>query len=264
MSISHAADLAGALRALRVQPPLIQCLTNTVVQQWTANVLLAAGACPAMVDNPHEAAGFAAVADAVLINLGTPHDDTADAMKQAVLSATEHGRPWVLDPVAVGGLAWRTAIARDLLAHAPTIIRGNASEIAALAGGAGGRGTDATADAEAVLEQAKELARTSGAVIAISGPTDIVTDGHDDVRLNHGHVWLTKVTGAGCALGALVAAYATVSTPLIAALAATAHLTLAAESAAESANGPGTFAVHLLDAMTAMEPDDLAQGVVLR
>lgn len=264
MATTRPTDLAEALEALRGQPPLVQCLTNTVVQQWTANVLLASGASPAMVDNQHEAGPFATVADAVLVNLGTPHDDTADAMKRAVLSATEHGRPWVLDPVAVGGLAWRTDIACDLLTDGPTVIRGNASEISALAGGAAGRGTDATIDPEGVLGQANELARASGAVIAISGPTDIVTDGDNEVRLAHGHVWLTKVTGAGCALGALVAAYAAVSTPVVAAAAATAHLTLAAESAAEIANGPGTFAAHLLDAMALMEPGDLAKRVVLR
>lgn len=264
MPTVRSVDLSQALRALRERPPLVQCLTNTVVQQWTANVLLAAGASPAMVDNQHEAGAFAAIADAVLINLGTPHDDTAAAMSRAVASATEHGHPWVLDPVAVGALAWRTEIAMELLTRRPTVIRGNASEISAMAGGDGGRGTDATIDAEGVVGRAAELARSSGAVIAVSGPTDIITDGRVEVRLDHGHAWLTKVTGAGCALGALVAAYTAVSTPLIAATAATAHLTLAAESAASTSHGPGTFATHLLDAVASMEPGDLADRTVLR
>lgn len=259
-----ATQVADALQALRERAPLVQCLTNTVVQQWTANVLLAAGASPAMVDNPHEAPEFAAVADGVLVNLGTPHDDTAEAMEAAVSSAVANDRPWVLDPVAVGGLGWRTRIARDLLIRNPTVIRGNASEIAALSGGEGGRGTDSTMDPEGVLDAAAALARSTGAVIAISGPVDVLTDGERTVRLGHGHPWLTRVTGAGCSLGALVAAYTAVSTPLIAAAAATAHLTLAAEAAAQSAHGPGTFAVQLLDQLELMQPADLGKRVQLR
>ena len=105
------ADCAAALAALRERPPLVQSLTNIVVAQWTANVLLAVGAAPAMVDNPREAAAFARVAGGVLVNLGTPYDDTALAMEQAVAAAADHGTPWVLDPVAAGALQWRTTLA---------------------------------------------------------------------------------------------------------------------------------------------------------
>ena len=97
-------DLADALTALRDKPPLVQCLTNIVVAEWTANVLLAVGAAPAMVDNPQEAGRFATLAGGVLVNLGTPYDDTARAMHLAVAGAKLMKTPWVLDPVAVGAL----------------------------------------------------------------------------------------------------------------------------------------------------------------
>src|SRR5450631_4117316 len=163
-------DLADALTALREQPPLVQCLTNTVAAGWTANVLLAVGAAPAMVDNPREAREFAAIAGGVLVNLGTPYDDTARAMHLAVAGASRAGTPWVLDPVAAGALGWRTSLAQQLLREArPAIIRGNASEILALAGGAGGRGVESVDSPEAAAQVAMVLAERQRCVIAVSG-----------------------------------------------------------------------------------------------
>ncbi|WIE55744.1 hydroxyethylthiazole kinase [Curtobacterium sp. MCBD17_003] len=256
--------LAAALDGLRDRPPLVQCLTNIVVAQWTANVLLAVGAAPAMVDNPHEAGPFAGAAGGVLVNLGTPQEPTVEAMTAAVLSAAEHGTPWVLDPVAAGGLGWRTGVAMDLLEHRPSIVRGNASEIMALAGGAGGKGVDATDSPEAALGSAEEVARRFHTVVAVSGPTDHLTDGDRTVRLRNGHPWMTQVTGVGCALGALMAAFAaTGSEPLLAASAATAVLTVAAEQAAPLGRGPGTFAVQLLDQLASITSAEVADRVRL-
>jgi hydroxyethylthiazole kinase len=259
------ADLAAALAALRERPPLVQCLTNVVVAQWTANVLLAVGAAPAMVDNPHEAGALAAVAGGVLVNLGTPYDDTVAAMEQAVGAAGRAGRPWVLDPVAAGVLAWRTSTAAHLLALSPpAVVRGNASEVLALAGGAGGRGVDATDSPEAALDAARELARAFRTVVAVSGPVDHLTDGERLVRVANGHPWLTQVTGVGCALGAMMAGFAAVEPdPLVAAAAATATLTVAAEDAARSARGPGSFAVALLDSLADLAPQVLADRTTL-
>ena len=257
-----AADCAAALEALRERPPLVQSLTNIVVAQWTANVLLAVGAAPAMVDNPHEAAAFARIAGAVLVNLGTPYDDTALAMEQAVAAAAAHGTPWVLDPVAAGALQWRTTLALDLLALGrPAVIRGNASEILALTGGAGGKGVDSAHTPEAALDAARALALEHHTVVAVSGPVDHLTDGERVVRVHNGHPWLTQVTGVGCALGALVAAFAAVvPDPLIAATAATTTLTVAAESAAATSRGPGSFAVALLDDLAALSPAGLGDA----
>lgn len=256
-------DLADALTALRDKPPLVQCLPNIVAAGWTANVLLAVGASPAMVDNPQEAGKFATVAGGVLVNLGTPYADTARAMHLAAAGAKQMGTPWVLDPVAAGALGWRTSVAHQLLREArPTIIRGNASEIMALAGGAGGRGVESLDSPEAAVEIAKGLARQQHSVIAVSGPTDHITDGERVVRLSNGHPLLTRVTGVGCALGALMAAFAAVvPDAVVAAAAATATLTVAADSAARDARGPGSFAVALLDELSLLQPADLAARV---
>ncbi len=254
-------DLADALTSLREKPPLVQCLTGIVVAGWTANVLRAVGAAPAMVDNAQEAGRFATLAGGVLVNLGTPYDETARAMHLAVAGAKLMHTPWVLDPVAAGVMAWRTQIAHQLLREArPTIIRGNASEILALGGGPGGRGVESTDTPEDAVEAAKELATQQSTVIAVSGRTDHITDGVHVVRVSNGHPWLTSIAGSGCALGALMAAFAAVvPDAVIAATAATATLSVAADSAAEGARGPGSFAVALLDELALLQPADLAE-----
>lgn len=258
-------QLADALTALRAQAPLTQCLTNIVVANWTANVLLASGAAPAMVDNPKEAGVFAAVAGGVLINLGTPYAETAEAMEVGAEGAREAGVPWVLDPVAAGGLPWRTHLARSLLMrHGPAIVRGNASEIRGITGGTGGRGVDSSDSPEAVLGTARDLASRRSCVVAVSGQVDHLTDGDRVVTLANGHPWLTKVTGVGCSLGALMAAFAGITGDhLVAATAATALLTVAADCAAVRTSGPGSFAVALLDELARLSPEELADRVRL-
>lgn len=245
-----------ALRLLRAHTPLVQCITNSVVTGFTANVLLALGATPAMVDIPGESAIFAAIADGVLVNLGTP----TPGQSAAALEVPAATRRWVLDPVAVGVLPVRTALAAQLLAARPAIVRGNASEILALAGmGEGGRGVDAIDTPEAALAAAAAIARRSGAVVAVSGPVDLVTDGTEVVRVSGGDALLTQVTGGGCSLGATMAAFLGVCAALPAAIAASAVHSAAAEHAAARAHGPGSFAVAFLDALAALEPAALDQ-----
>jgi len=257
-------DCADALRELRGRSPLVQCLTNIVAAQWTANVLLAVGAAPAMVDNPEEAGPFARRAGGVLINLGTPYPVTAAAMEQAVAAANDAGTPWVLDPVAAGALGWRTEIARKLLSERPTVLRGNASEVMALTGGAGGKGVDSVDTPEAALAAAVELAGLHGTVVAISGATDHLTDGSRVVTVGNGHPLLTRVTGVGCALGAMIAGFAAVlDDPLLAAVSATATLTVCGDIAAAAHAGPGSFAVALLDQLGLLTPAELAARVRL-
>ncbi|HEY6794229.1 MAG TPA: hydroxyethylthiazole kinase [Kineosporiaceae bacterium] len=260
-----AEQLAAALRRVRERAPLVQCLTNIVAAQWTANVLLAVGAAPAMVDNAREAAAFAQVAGGVLVNVGTPYEDTADGMREAVRGAGEAGTPWVLDPVAAGALGWRTELAQELLdAVAPAVVRGNASEVLALAGGLGGKGVDAVDTPEAAAGTAAGLAVKYGCTVAVSGPVDHLSDGSRMVRIANGHPWLTRVTGVGCALGAMIAGFVAVTDDrLVAAAAATATLTVAADAAASRTAGPGSFAVALLDELAALEPDQLRDRVRL-
>lgn len=229
-------------------------MTNKVVIGFTANVLLAAGAAPAMVEDAEEAAEFAAAADALLINVGTLSRDQAKAMAAAAESARAAGTPWVLDPVAVGGLRFRTSVAVDLLAAEPTVIRGNASEILSLAGadGAAGRGVESLAESADAVDAARTLASAHHCVVAVSGVVDYVTDGQTVYAVPGGDPLMTKVTGVGCALGALIAAYCAVAdSPVRAAVSASAVLANAGSAAAKTASGPGSFAVQLLDALAA-------------
>ena len=255
------------LARLRREPPLVQCLTNAVVTNFTANVLLALGAAPAMTDIPGEAGPFARAASAVLINLGTPQADQRAAMREAAEAANDTGTPWVLDPVAVGSLPVRTALAAELLTLRPTAIRGNASEIIALAGlGSGGRGVDATDNPEDALPAALLLTEKYGSVVAVSGPTDLITNGTDTVRISNGDALLTRVTGGGCALGAVTAAFLAVADDggiLAAVAAATAAYTVAAEPAAEASAGPGSFAAGFLDTLAALSARDLEERLAV-
>ncbi|MEN3206302.1 hydroxyethylthiazole kinase [Klebsiella pneumoniae] len=171
------APVAHLRHLLRAHSPLVHCMTNDVVQTFTANVLLAVGASPAMVIDPREAAQFAAIADALLIKVGTLTEDRAVAMRAAVEHARQAGKPWTLDPVAVGALTVRTAFCHELLALQPATIRGNASEILALAGmSAGGRGwIPPIRPLRRCRRQA--LARRLATVVAVTGEVDYVTDG---------------------------------------------------------------------------------------
>ncbi|MGN7192260.1 MULTISPECIES: hydroxyethylthiazole kinase [unclassified Curtobacterium] len=255
---------AELLEAVRARAPLVQCITNTVVQNVTANVLLALGASAAMVDVPTEAGPFARVADALLVNTGTPHAEPRVASVEAATAAVDAGTPWVLDPVAVGSLPVRTALARELLALRPTVLRGNASEVLAVLGAsAGGRGVDSTVGPDDALAAAVAASdgRTVGA-LAVSGPVDLlVAPGTGTVRVANGTELLTRITGGGCALGAVVAAFTAVAPddPGAAAVAATVVHTVAAELAARDAGGPGTFQPLFLDRLAALTPDDVVR-----
>jgi hydroxyethylthiazole kinase len=247
-------DVVAAYAALRARKPLVQAITNTVSTNFMANVLLAAGASPAMVDNPEEAGLFAGIADGVLINLGTPTAAQVESMHLAAAAAQKAGRPWVLDPIAAGGLPWRGGVAVELLQFRPAAVRGNASEIIGLAGlGGGARGVDSSSDPSAAVPAALELLAKASAVSA-SGPVDHVVGRIEGrpalIRISGGSAWLPLVTASGCSLGALVAAYAGVSPDALTALvAAHVHFSVAAELAETDAKGPGRFASAFLDAL---------------
>ncbi|PJZ64685.1 hydroxyethylthiazole kinase [Leptospira wolffii] len=242
-------EIVEDLSEVRKKAPLTHVLTNIVVTNWTANVLLAAGASPAMVIAEEEAGDFAAIASGLLINVGTITGIDAKAQRVAAKSAQKAGTPWVLDPVAAGALKFRTDFAKELLEYKPTVIRGNASEILALAGAVGGgKGVDSTAQSGEALAPALGLAERTGAVVAISGEIDYITNGKETVAVPGGHVLMTKVTGVGCSLGALIAAFLGVQKdPLRAAVSASAVFGIAGLRAAEQSQGTGSFAVAFLD-----------------
>ncbi|MCR9087884.1 MAG: hydroxyethylthiazole kinase [Rhodobacteraceae bacterium] len=252
---------ATALTLLRSNPPLVQCITNFVAMNVAANTLLAAGASPAMVHAAEEAGAFAAIAGALTINIGTLSPEWVDGMQKAITGAQGAGRPWVLDPVAHFATPYRAGVARDLMALRPTIVRGNASEILGLAGEAsGGRGVDAGDPVAAAEAAARSLAQDTGAVIAVTGEVDFVTDGARAVRITGGSDLMPRVTALGCSLTCLVGAFAAVvEDPFDATVAALAMFAAAGESAAGPAEGPGSFAWRFLDALAAQEPGTIGE-----
>lgn len=258
--------------AVKNYAPLVHCLTNTVVQEITANTLLAAGAAPAMVPDKQEAPIFAQIATGLLVNVGTYSSPHPEAIMAAVKAAQMGGTPWVLDPVAVGGLEPRTSYTRSLLEYQPTAIRGNASEIIGLVGaGDGGRGVDSADEVDNALMAAWELVDKYDTVVAISGPVDAVVSKAGITRVQAGHQVMTKVVGTGCALGALVAAYVGAvkieeADPRLlhaAVVAAHAHSGVAGSIAAEQTTLPGSFKVAWLDGLAALTAKKLVNTVVL-
>lgn len=252
-------DVFGTIAAIRAKAPLIHNITNLVVTNTTANALLAIGASPAMVEGADEVESFVRAAAALVINLGTMNPDRAAAMRLAA-SAAQAGRiPWIMDPVAVGALAYRTQIARDLMDRGPTVIRGNASEILALSvGSEGGKGVDSADPAEAAIQSARALARRTGAAIAATGATDYVTDGTRLAAIANGHPMMTRVTGLGCTATAIIGACLAVqSDALIAAAHGLAIIGVAGELAAERARGPGSLQLELLDALYNLDQQTL-------
>jgi hydroxyethylthiazole kinase len=252
-----ATDLHAFATRVRDRAPLVHCLTNLVVTNFTANVLLAIGAAPAMVVAREEVAEFAPIANAVSVNLGTLDLPQSKAIRAAVDAANIADTPWVLDPVAVGPLRFRTEFAIDLLDARPAVIRGNASEIISLSGGASsGRGVDSTAQTDAALDAAQILALKTRAVVAVTGATDYVTDGRRTIALSNGSPMMTRVTGVGCALSATVAAFVGVAKPeefWLATVAALAYSAVAGELAARDAALPGSFAVAYLDRLASLD-----------
>jgi len=250
---------ASSLNLLRQRAPLVHCLTNEVVQAFTANTLLAIGAAPAMVVEPCEAAQFSAMADAVLINIGTLSQRRAEAMMAAIIGANQAGVPWVLDPVAVGALAYRTEFALSVLPLKPAAIRANASEILALAGEPSlGRGVDSSDDSLHALPAAGRLAREYGTLVAITGRVDFITDGDRIWSVDDGDPLMTRVTGTGCALSAVVAAFCALPGDRLQHVAAACRvMARAGRLTVPGVAGPGSFAVGFLDRLYAMDGGDL-------
>jgi hydroxyethylthiazole kinase len=234
-----AADLLGRLRA---RAPRVHCITNTVAQQYTANMLLAAGAVPSMTISPEEIVSFVASADALLVNLGTFDAERRAAIDAAIRAASAARMPWVLDPVFVDLAPARAQFARDLVARAPAVVRLNTSEFAALSGG------DPAGDA------AVRFAKRHATVVALTAAADLVTDGTRRATIANGDPLMALVTAMGCAGSALVAAALAVETDVwLAATAALTALGVAGEIAAQNASGPGSFAGTIIDALHSLD-----------
>ncbi|WP_281967232.1 hydroxyethylthiazole kinase [Roseovarius nanhaiticus] len=252
-------ETAGAyLDHMRARAPLVQNITNYVAMNVMANIMLAAGCSPAMAHDEGEAAEFAGLADALSVNIGTLDPAWLRSMEAAAGVMSAAGKPWVLDPVAVGATALRRDAGARLLALKPSIIRGNASEIIALAGaeaaGKGADSADAVSDAEGA---ARALARQIGGVVAVTGAVDFVTDGDTAWRVHGGHALMPRITVMGCSLTGIVAAFAVGQAALPATVAALAYYAVAGEIAGEKAAGPASFQVAFIDALHALTPEDV-------
>lgn len=252
---------ADALRQFRQALPLVHCMTNDVVQSITANVLLALGASPAMVIDAREAAQFSAIASALLVNVGTLTFARAESMLAAIHTANAANKPWVLDPVAVGALRWRSEFCQEIIRFRPAAIRGNASEIMALSGlSASGRGVDSADSSGAALPAAEALARQTGAIVAVTGEIDYITDGAQCLAVSGGDPLMTRVVGTGCALSAVVAAFVSLPGNRLSHVAAACRvMSCAGELACRDAKGPGSFTAAFLDSLYLLDDCHLTE-----
>jgi hydroxyethylthiazole kinase len=251
----------ASLRVLRERKPLVHQITNYVVMNETANATLALGALPVMAHAPQEVEEMVALAGALVLNIGTLSDHWIEAMLAAGRAASEHGTPVVLDPVGAGATSYRTDTARQILDGVDvTVVRGNAGEIATLAGvEAEVRGVESIAAGEEPADLAREAAQALGCVTAVTGPVDHVSDGENGLAVANGHELLGTVSGTGCMSTAITGCFLAVrpDAPLEAAAEALAAFGVAGEDAAVAARGPGSFHVGLYDALYALDPDAL-------
>lgn len=251
---------ADNLQKIRESKPLIHNITNFVVMNLTANVLLASGASPVMAHADNEVEEMVDHAAALVLNIGTLTDGWVTTMIKAGRRASELGKPIILDPVGAGATQLRTNAVKAILAQTwVSIIRGNASEILSMAGAnAIAKGVDATNSVTEATEAAGVLARELGTTLAITGVSDLVTDGRRTLRIEGGHSLMPAVTGTGCAATALIGAFHAVDKdPLSAAATALAFFGIAGETAGQRAAGPGSFTVHLLDALYSLTPEEV-------
>jgi hydroxyethylthiazole kinase len=252
---------AGAdLALIRERKPLVHQITNYVVMNETANATLALGALPVMAHALQEVEEMATAASALVLNIGTLSDEWVESMVLAGLAATRAGVPVVLDPVGAGATTYRTDTSRRLLAELRiAVVRGNSAEIARLAGKqAQIRGVEAVGGVGGP-ELAREAARELGAVVAVTGPVDHVSDGETVHAVANGHELLGTVTGTGCMATAITGCFLAVrgDDPLAAATEALVAFGVAGEDAAKKAKGPGSFHVELYDALYDLDPKKL-------
>jgi hydroxyethylthiazole kinase len=254
------------LEKIRSTSPLVHNITNSVVQDFTANALLALGASPIMSDCVDEIEELVAVSSAVNINTGTPNTQSIAAMLKAIAVARDLGKPVALDPVAVGATRMRRSLVEEILrSGSPAVIRGNLAEISMFAGMEwAGKGVDSGAGPTAPGDIVRKAARRAGSVAVGTGQIDYASDGGLLFSLANGHPLMTRVTGMGCVATSIIAAFLAVQpVPLIAALHAMALVDVAGEWAAGRAlsEGPGTFRVKFLDSFDRLNAKDLDAAI---
>lgn len=254
------------LKELRDKSPLVHCITNIVVANFQANGLLALGASPIMAAAIEEAGEVSAISSSTLLNIGTLDGASIASMIAAGKMANEKGNPLVLDPVGAGATAFRKQTVSTLLAELDvSLIRGNAGEIAAIANVPwDAKGVDAGDGTADIVEAAKGVAVRHKCLVAVTGKTDIVTDGAFVAQITGGHLLMSQITGMGCLLSAVCAAFLSVGKnhPLEAVAYSLAFYKQAGERAAEMASGPGDFTVHFLNALHLLKDSDVNQASI--
>ncbi len=253
-------DIWADINAVRERGPLVHSITNFVVMNLNANVLLAAGASPVMAHAHDEVQGMAGIAQSLVLNIGTLEPAWIESMRLALLTAAQRGIPTVLDPVGAGATAYRNASIELLLNTAsPTVIRGNGSEIMSVAGAnVQTRGVDSGAAANDALGSARALVGRTGGVVCVSGQTDHIVDATRWALLSNGHPWMTKITGVGCSATALIGAFCAVQPDAWrATVSAMALMGVVGEVAAEKAvvrkQGVGSMQVLMLDELQLLD-----------
>ena len=262
--------LSEIVMQIRRQRPLVHCITNYVTANDCANILLACGGSAIMADDPDEVEEVTAMCDGLVLNMGTPNPRKLDALLRAGAKANQLGHSVILDPVGVGSSAMRRDAGRRLLERLRfAAIRANATEIATLVRGTTAhRGVDADAEEsvmDSVEENAKRLSHKTGAVVVVTGDTDIVTDGKTLYRVHNGHPMMKTVTGSGCQLSSLLGAYVTANpeNPLHAALAAVCAMGLCGEIAhmrLSPLDGNASYRNYIIDAIYNLTPEALEKG----
>lgn len=253
-------DIYKDIEKIRTNAPLVHNITNYVVMNTTANALLAIGASPVMAHALSEVEDMAAIAGALVINIGTLSDPWIESMFKAAHKARSRQIPIVLDPVGAGATPYRTRTARELIrAAAPAIIRGNGSEILALCEeGRITKGVDSTSASDLAIDAANALAKDLGCAVCITGATDYIVSQRPMIAVKNGHAMMTRVTGLGCTATALCGAFAAVNPDYDRAAAhAMAVMGIAGEMAAENAPGPGTLQLRFIDCLYQITQDHI-------
>ena len=262
-------QIIEAVNTVRATNPMAGTITNSVTINFVANAQLAVGGSAAMVYLPDEGEFLANAGGATYINVGTLMPIYEETLPRTAKALYEAGKPWVLDPVAIGIGEMRTKLLSEFKQYKPSIIRGNASEVIALAGlwgleGGEGeskiRGVDSTDTVSAARDAAIALAKWTGGAVSVSGKTDLVTDGETVVYSHGGSHFMEKVTGSGCSLGGVTAVYATAANPFIAALTATAVYNLAGKRAELRTTAPGSFQVAIIDELYLATAEEIAEN----
>ena len=263
------AKIRTAVEAVKENNPMAGSITNTVTINLVANAQLAVGGSAAMVYLPDEGEFLAKAGGAMYMNVGTLFPIYEETLPRAAKALQAAGRPWVLDPVAIGIGELRTKLLRSFKEYKPGIIRGNASEIIALAGLwnlSGGteiskvRGVDSTESVRSAQMAAVTLAKWTGGAVAVSGETDLITDGSMVAFSHGGSHFFERITGAGCSLGGVMAVYLSEASPFIAALTGAAIYNFAGRLAQSKVDGPGHFQTQFLDELYKATAEEIADN----